>query len=95
MYARITPYKLKVGARASALDLMEALRPEILALPGMNRFVNVLDADGSGYTIAFVDSLGMDATTLDRVNALWSRFADHLEATPTPHGFEIVADWTA
>ena len=36
-----------------------------------------------------------DGRGVDRVRALWHKFADHLEAVPAPEIFEVIADWPA
>lgn len=93
MIARITPYQMKQGAREPATELMNSLRDQIMALPGMLRFINVMNADGTGYVIAIVDSPESINRSQEKVRAIWSRFSDHLEHMPVPHIFEIVADW--
>jgi hypothetical protein len=50
--------------------------------------------DGSGYTISTIeDEAGGSAVSVDRVRAIWHRFADHLEAAPEPEIFGVFADW--
>lgn len=94
MFARVTPYQLKDGARDASIATMEELKSDILALPGMKQFINVLGADGSGYVVSLVESEEVSDSNADRVRALWGRMADHLAEMPTPSGGEIVADWT-
>ena len=93
MYARITPYKMKAHARGPAMELMNELKPQIMALPGMQQFISAMDQDGRGYIIAIVTDKPTSDANRHAVHALWEQFADHLEATPTPEGYEIVADW--
>lgn len=94
MYARITPYKMKEGARESATELMNQLQDQIMALPGMRHFTNVANADGSGYVVALVDSKETVDASTEQVNAMWSRFSEFLERMPTPEGYEVMADWS-
>ncbi len=95
MFARVTKYKMKADATDAATALMHQLKGDILALPGMHRFINVMAPDGSGYVISVVESQETSDANADAVRALWGRFADHLEAIPTPEGYDVVADWSA
>ena len=94
MFARITPYKMKPGTRAAATKLMESLRGQILGLQGMKHFINVMNEDGKGYVISIVESEEASNANMEKVKALWANFADHLEAMPTPEGYDVIADWT-
>ncbi|MBT8457859.1 MAG: hypothetical protein HKO95_13985 [Rhodobacteraceae bacterium] len=94
MYARITPYKMKHGARDSATELMHELKGQIMALPGMQHFINVTNEDGSGYVVAVVDSKETAEASADNVKALWANFAEHLERMPTPSGYDVMANWS-
>ncbi len=94
MFARITPYKMKPGTRAAATKLMESLKGQILGLQGMKHFINVMNEDGKGYVISIVESEEASNANMEKVKALWANFADHLEAMPTPEGYDVIADWT-
>lgn len=93
MFARITSYKMKAGTKGAATALLNDLKSEIMSLPGMKRFINVMNEDGSGYVVALVESREVSEANADRVTAIWGNFADHLEAVPTPQGFDVIADW--
>lgn len=93
MFARVTQYKLKPGARDAAIATMEEMKSDILALPGLKQFMNVLSSDGSGYVVSVVESQEASDSNADRVRALWGRMADHLAEMPTPDGGDVVADW--
>jgi hypothetical protein len=92
--ARITRFKMKTDAAEAARELLHRLRGEIMAQPGMQRCVAVMNDDGSGYVIALVDARGGSPESVDRVRALWRKFHDHLEDVPEPEIFTVVADWT-
>lgn len=94
MFARVTPYKLKPGSRDAAMAQMEDMKSEILALPGLKRFVNVLDGDGNGYIVSLVESKEVSDGNMERVRALWGKMGPHLAEMPTPHGGDVVADWS-
>jgi hypothetical protein len=94
MFARVTPYRLKPGARDAALKTLEEMKAEILALPGLKQFVNMLSDDGSGYVISVVESKEISDANANQVRALWGRMADYLVEMPKPDGGDVVANWT-
>ncbi|RYH08758.1 hypothetical protein [Tropicimonas sp. IMCC6043] len=95
MYARITSYKMKPGSRAGATEVMNGLRGNILGLPGMVRFINVMQDDGSGLVIALTTQETMDEETTEKVAQLWSNFAEFLEAPVERQDYHVLADWSA
>lgn len=94
MFARVTPYQLKPGARDAAIATMEEMKADILALPGVKRFINVLAEDGSGYVVSLVESREVSDANAERVRALWGRMGPHLAEMPVPGGGDVVANWT-
>ncbi len=94
MYARITPYKMKPGSKAEAMKIMDGLKERILALPGQNQFMNVMnDKDGTGYVISTTTNEVSSDETAKKIAALWGAFKDHLVEQPTPSTYDVVADW--
>ena len=88
MYARITPYKMKPGSKAAATQIMETLK-------GQQSFLNVMnDNDGSGYVISTTNIAEATPETVEKVNALWANFKDHLVEEPSAKIYEVVADWS-
>ena len=94
MFARVTPYKMKESAREAALQQMKDLKSEIMAMPGMRSFVNVMDETGRGYIVALVDSREVSEKNAGTVRMLWAKFSDHLEETPEPEGYDVMAEWS-
>lgn len=94
MYARITNYKMKPDSIAAATALMEQLKPQILAMPGMVRFINGMDETGAGYVISLVESEETAEGNAEAVQTMWGKFADFLEEAPVPQGFDVIADWS-
>lgn len=94
MFSRVTRYKMKPGSRDAATALMNELKSDVMGMPGMKNFINVMNADGSGYVVAVVESEETSNANAEKVKALWGRFADHLEAMPTPEGFDVIANWS-
>ena len=47
MFSRVTPYQLKPGARDAAIATMNEMKADIMALPGLKQFINVIGEDGN------------------------------------------------
>lgn len=92
--ARITHFKMRRDAAEAAGELLHRLEGDIMAQPGIERCIAVMNADGWGYVIALVDERGGTPESVDRVRALWHKFHDHLETVPEPEIFTVVADWS-
>ena len=93
MQSRITRFKMKPDSTDEARALLEGLKSEIMAQPGMRHCLIVMNEDGAGYVIAAIDREGSSPDGVDRVRVLWHKFHDHLEAVPSPEIFEVIADW--
>ncbi|WP_323766457.1 hypothetical protein [Marinovum sp.] len=93
MYARITPYKMKPGTREAAEAKIEEVKDQILDLPGMQRFLCVMNDDGSGYIVSTVSDKATSEGNADKVKAIWANFSEFLEEMPAPQGYDVVADW--
>lgn len=93
MFARITQYQMKPDSKQAATELMHSLKDQIMGMPGIQNFVNVMNEDGSGYVIAVVESEASSDANNEKVAALWSQFSDHLLSTPKPVGYDVVANW--
>ena len=95
MQARITRFKMRPDATEAARDLLNRLKGEMMAQPGIARCIAVINPDGAGYVIAEIDDEGSLPESVDRVRALWKKFHDHLETVPEPEIHEVLADWSA
>jgi hypothetical protein len=95
MQARITRFKMRPDAVDAARALVHQLQDEIMAQPGIERCIVVMNEDGSGHVVALIDRAGSSPEAVDRVRTLWHRFHDHLETMPDPEIIEVVADWSA
>ena len=93
MFARVPKYKMKPGSRDAATTLMNQLKGQIMGMPGMHNFVNVMNDDGSGYVISVVESQAISDANAENVKALWGQFAEHLESPPMPEGYDVIANW--
>ncbi|MGL4279858.1 MAG: hypothetical protein ACRCS0_05790 [Albidovulum sp.] len=94
MFARVTQYKLKPGSMAEATKLVDTLRGQIMALPGLKQFINVAKPDGSGYVISLSESEAVANGNAARVAEIWGAFGKHLEAPPKPDGYDVLANWS-
>lgn len=93
MYARVTPFKMKAGTKDTATALMQKAKEDILSLPGMVQFINVMNDDGSGYVVALSTNAESAPETVEKIQAIWSAFSDLLESKPEAGNFEVIADW--
>lgn len=93
MFARITQFKMKPGTRAAATDKMNQLKDQIMAMPGIHSFTNVMNEDGSGYVISVVESEETSNANAPKVAELWGHFAEFMESPPNPVGFDVIVHW--
>ena len=93
MFARITPYTLKTGHKDAARDTMMAMKADIMALPGLQSFSNVMTSDTEGYVMSIVSDQETSDANAEKVKALWGRMAEHLAEMPVPQGAEVMAHW--
>lgn len=94
MFARVTQYRMKPGSKEAATELLNSLKSEIMGMPGIHNFVNVMNEDGSGYVISVVESEATSDANAPKVAEIWSNFAEYLTEPPTPMGFDVVANWS-
>jgi hypothetical protein len=93
MYARVTHYQLKPESIDKAKALLENMKPKIMAMPGMIKFINSVNDDGSGCVVSLVESKEISDANADAVLAVWNEFKEHLKNAPIAKGFEVFADW--
>jgi len=94
MYIRVTHYQMKPESVEAAKAVLHQMKDQIMAMPGMLRFTNSVNADGSGCVVAVVESQETSDANKEAVAAAWSKFAEHLTGPVEPHGFEVFADWS-
>lgn len=94
MFARVTQYKMKPASMAEATALVNTLKGQIMALPGMQQFINVSNKDGRGYVVSLSDSQAVADGNAAKVAEIWGAFAKHLEAPPKAEGYDVVANWS-
>jgi len=94
MFARVTEYQMKPGSIDEGTELLHALKDQIMAMPGMHNFINVINADGSGMVISVVESEAVSEANAPAVAELWGHFADHLAGPPKACGYRVLANWS-
>jgi len=94
MFARVTEYRMKPESSEVARELLYSMKDQIMGMPGMHHFVNVMNEDGRGYVVSLVESRETSEENADRVAEIWGQFADHMAAEPKAAGFEVVANWS-
>ncbi len=93
MFMRVTHFKMKPEAIGAAKALMDQMKDQVMAMPGMMRFTNAINEDGTGCVVAVVESREISEANAPRVAEAWAAFADHLAGAPEPHGFDVFVDW--
>jgi heme-degrading monooxygenase HmoA len=95
MYAKVTRYRTKPGMAAEAVALMEQMKGQIMSLPGLKQFLNIMDEDGAGYVIGIWTDKEAAYANADREEQMWAAYSDHLEPVEAAQGHEVRANWTA
>lgn len=91
MYARVSRYRMKPERFEEAQALVEQIKPQIQALPGLRDWKNVGRADdGTGVVIALYDDEAAANAATAAAQEIWGRFADHLAGPPQVEGYDIV-----
>ena len=94
MFARITSYQMNPATLDVAKAMVNEIKSEVMALPGMHEFINAVDDEtGRGYVISLVESREVSDANADKVMAIWGKFADHLTAKPEPEGMDVYVHW--
>ena len=56
MFARVSTFKMKPDRIAEGEDKLKELLPQIMAMPGLKCFTNVIDAEGNGVVMSVIES---------------------------------------
>lgn len=94
MFARLTAYQMRRGAKEDATAVMNSLRDQIMQMPGIVEFTNIVASDGSGYILTIAESEAGSNANAAKTAALWAKFAPYMESVPTASGYEVMANWT-
>lgn len=95
MYAKVTRYKTKPGMASESLALMEQMKEQIMSLPGLSQFLNIMDEDGAGYVVGIWTDREAAYANEQREAEMWQAYADYLEVLESAKGHEVRANWTA
>lgn len=93
MFAQVSYYRLRPASRDKAIDLMHQMQPKIMAIPGLIRFVNVVNGGHCGYVITLIESAEQARQNEAIVQELWGAFSKLLEEMPVVQGYDVIADW--
>ena len=93
MHMRVTHYKMKPEAIETATAMLHEMKPQIMALPGMQQFINTINSDGSGCVISVVESREISDANEAAVQSIWALYSDFLQAVPEASGFDVIVDW--
>ena len=94
MFARVSRFKLRPGAREDATRMMEGMEEKIMALRGMVSFTAMVNSDREGLITVVAESELVWTTNAAQTAHLWSNFAQYLEAIPTHTNYDTVANWS-
>ena len=93
MYARVSTYQMKVETFGEAQAMIEEIKPQIAALPGLRDFKNVgRGSDGTGVVFAIYDDQAAAEAAAVAAKEIWAKFADHLVGPPETEGYDMVID---
>ena len=90
MFARVSTFKMKPEKIADAENQLNKMMPQIMSLPGMKSFTNVINEDGSGVVMSVVESEEISNANQERVAQIWDVFSDHLAEPPVVNGYRVM-----
>ena len=79
MHVRVTHYRVKPGRVDEAVAGRDELMPEIERIPGLKRYMNLWNDDGTGLVVAVYESKAAAEASAETAKAMWSRLSDLLE----------------
>lgn len=95
MYAKVTRYRTKPGMASESPALMEQMKEQIMSLPNLSQFLNIMDEDGAGYVIGIWTNRDTAFANEQREAEMWQAYADYLEPLEAARGHDVRANWTA
>lgn len=90
MYARITTYRNKPEKLDESLALAEAMKPEIMSIPGIKFYFSTGNEDGNCAVIAIYESQQAAEAARDVARELFARASEFLESEPQPRGYQVL-----
>ena len=72
MHIRVTDYKMKPESIETATAMLQEMKAQIMALPGMKHSTNTINADGSGCVIAKVESREILEVNESATQSIWA-----------------------
>ena len=90
MHARITTYRSKTDKLDEANEKVEAMKPEIMSIPGIKHWISCADEEGNCTLVAiYQDKATLDAAT-PKALELFGRFADYYESAPDSRVYQVL-----
>ena len=91
MFARVSTFKMKPDRITEAETKLNELMPQIMSMPGMKSFTNVIDSDGNGVVLSVVDSEDVSNANQEQVAQIWAAFSEFLLEPPSVNGYRVIA----
>lgn len=90
MFARVSTFKMKPEKIADAENKLNEMMPQIMSLPGLKSFTNVINKDGSGVVMSVTESEEISDANQEQVAQIWAAFSDHLAEPPVVNGYRVM-----
>ena len=87
MHTRVSHYKVKPGKLDEAIAARDEMLPTIEKLPGLVRYLNLWNDDGTGAVVAVYESPAAAEAAAATAKDMWSSLADILEPEVTIQEF--------
>ena len=91
MYARVSTFKMKPNRITDAETKLNELLPQIMAMPGLKSFTNVIDDEGNGVVVSVSESEEVSNANQGQVAQIWAAFSDFLSEPPSVTGYRVIA----
>jgi hypothetical protein len=91
MFAPVSTFKIKPDPITEAETKLNELMPQIMAMPGLKSFTNVIDDEGNGVAVSVIESEEVSNANQEQVAQIWSAFSDFLSEPPSVNGYRVLA----
>ncbi len=91
MFARVTTFRMKPDRIAEAEAKLNELIPQIMSMPGLKSFTNVIDSEGNGVVMSVVESEEISNANQEQVAQIWAAFSDFLSEPPSANGYRVLS----
>ncbi len=91
MFARVSTYRMKSESIADAENKLNEMMPQIMSLPGLITFTNVINEDGEGVVVSVLESQEISDANQEQVAQIWAAFGEYLAEPPVINGYRVMA----